>query len=266
MLRRRGLDSAPEPESPLDRALAGALHLPLPGLTTEAPPPPRPQLLCAVDGKYTLHANVTLAPADRHGLSRLLRYCLRPAFAMDRIELTDRGTVRYSFSKPRRDGKDHLELSPVDFLARLAALIPLPRAHLVGYAGVFAPAARWRRHVVPVRAAVPNVGHSAPKPLPPRSAQPRIPWAQLLQRTFGADLLRCGICNDKMVVVAVLQSREIVTKILDHLKLDSRRPRTLPPRPPPQRSFPSFGPRRPPPTGPPDGVDPPWQDDVHAPA
>ena len=261
LLAARGLDAPAEPSSPLERTLATALHLPLPGLGQEAPPPPPPSRLCAVEGRYTLHANVALAPADRHGLSRLLRYCLRPAFSADRLELTDRGTVRYFFRKPRRDGKDHVELKPVEFLARLSALIPLPRAHLVTYSGVFAPAARWRRHVVPAQPAI----QAAERP-PTRAQQPRVPWAELLKRTFATDVLRCAVCQAQVRVVAVLRSPSVVTKILEHLGLAATRPRTHPPRPPPQRSFAGFGRRRPRDTGPPDGagVDPPWQDEVHA--
>jgi hypothetical protein len=38
---------------------------------------------------------------------------------------------------------------PLDFIARLAALVPPPRAHLARYHGVFAPHSRWRKDVVP---------------------------------------------------------------------------------------------------------------------
>ncbi len=38
---------------------------------------------------------------------------------------------------------------PLDFIARLAALVPRPRAHLTRYHGVFAPHSRWRAEVTP---------------------------------------------------------------------------------------------------------------------
>jgi hypothetical protein len=40
-------------------------------------------------------------------------------------------------------------MEPVEFLARLAALIPPPRFPLVRFAGVLAPRSKWRARVVP---------------------------------------------------------------------------------------------------------------------
>ena len=55
----------------------------------------------------------------------------------------------YRFRRPFRDGTTHVVLSCQEFVARLAALIPRPRAHLVTYHGVFAPAASYRDRIVP---------------------------------------------------------------------------------------------------------------------
>ena len=51
----------------------------------------------------------------------------------------DRGQVVYRLKHPFRDGATHVVLDPIDFIARLAALVPRPRAHLTRYHGVFAP-------------------------------------------------------------------------------------------------------------------------------
>jgi len=48
-----------------------------------------------------------------------------------------------------RDGTTHVAFDPVDFVAKLAALVPPPRSHLVRYHGVLAPAARLRSRIVP---------------------------------------------------------------------------------------------------------------------
>ena len=42
-------------------------------------------------------------------------------------------------------------MSPLQFLARLAALIPPPRHPLIRFYGVFAPHSSWREKVVPIR-------------------------------------------------------------------------------------------------------------------
>lgn len=40
-------------------------------------------------------------------------------------------------------------MSPLEFLQRLAALVPRPRLNLIRYFGVLAPNAKWRGQVVP---------------------------------------------------------------------------------------------------------------------
>lgn len=48
------------------------------------------------------------------------------------------GQVRYQLKTPWRNGTTHVEWDPVDFIAKLAALVPPPRAHLTRFHGVFA--------------------------------------------------------------------------------------------------------------------------------
>jgi len=50
------------------------------------------------------------------------------------------------------DGREVLILEPRELLRRLATLVPPPRAHLVRYHGVFGPASKWRREIVPAPA------------------------------------------------------------------------------------------------------------------
>ena len=69
--------------------------------------------------------------------------------AVERLALTAQGQVRYRLKTPYRDGTTHIVLEPVDFMARLAALVPPPRVHLTRYHGVFAPHAALRAAVTP---------------------------------------------------------------------------------------------------------------------
>jgi hypothetical protein len=65
--------------------------------------------------------------------------------------------VRYTLKTPYRDGTTHVIFEPEDFVARLAALVPKPRAHLTRYHGVFAPASPERARIAPaVRATAAN--------------------------------------------------------------------------------------------------------------
>ncbi|XYI04260.1 transposase [Sorangium sp. So ce1128] len=111
----------------------------------------------------------------------------RPAFALDRIELLPDGCIAYLLKTPRR-GRTHRVMSPMEFMARLAALIPPPKVPLVRYHGVFAPRSSWRSLVTPkppARAAKsePCAGHAplpaapAPAPASPAPASPCAPPA-----------------------------------------------------------------------------------------
>ena len=55
----------------------------------------------------------------------------------------------YKFKQPFRDGTTHVVLDPLDFIARLAALVPRPRLNLTRFHGVFAPNSKQREHIVP---------------------------------------------------------------------------------------------------------------------
>ena len=58
------------------------------------------------------------------------------------------GNVRYRLKTPHRESTTHVIFEPEDFIARLAALVPRPRAHLTRYHGVFAPASRDRARIL----------------------------------------------------------------------------------------------------------------------
>jgi len=104
---------------------------------------------CAAVAGFSMHANVAIASRDRLRLERLFRYAARPPLSMDRLEALPDGRLRYWFKTPWRDGTTHVIFEPLQFLEKLAALVPKPRAHLVRFHGLLAPAAKWRPWIVP---------------------------------------------------------------------------------------------------------------------
>jgi hypothetical protein len=58
------------------------------------------------------------------------------------------GRIAYAIKTARR-GATHQILTPVELLARIAALIPPPRHPFLRYHGVLAPASKWRKDIVP---------------------------------------------------------------------------------------------------------------------
>jgi hypothetical protein len=62
--------------------------------------------------------------------------------------------VRPCFSPkpPYRDGTTHLVMPPLEFLQRLAALVPRPQLHLIRFPAVLVPNAALRSQIVPDQA------------------------------------------------------------------------------------------------------------------
>jgi hypothetical protein len=101
----------------------------------EAPSNP---LLARLAG-FSLHAATVCQAWQRSRLERLRRYITRPPIATKRLSVDGRGRVVYRDKQPFRDGSTHVLLEPLDFIARLAALVPRPKLNLARFHGVFAP-------------------------------------------------------------------------------------------------------------------------------
>ena len=111
------------------------------------------QTLCAdVDG-FSLHAAVRSGADDRQALEQLCRCITRPALANERVQTNAAGQVVLKLKTPWRDRTTHLNMSPLEFMQRLAALVPRPRPHLIRFHGVLAPSSttsvKLRELVVP---------------------------------------------------------------------------------------------------------------------
>lgn len=78
-------------------------------------------------GGFSVDAQVRIEAHEREGLERLLRYCARPAFALERLRAIDPEHLVYESVKPGPGGSVSLMLTPMQLLDRLAALIPPPR-------------------------------------------------------------------------------------------------------------------------------------------
>ena len=92
---------------------------------------------------------VSVDKSDGEGRERLARYCARPCLSLERLSIDSDGQVLYSLKRTAPGTPAVLTLSPTEFLAKLAVLIPPPRSHLVRYHGVFFPNCKQRRQIVP---------------------------------------------------------------------------------------------------------------------
>ncbi len=191
-------------------------------------------------GGFSLDASVRSQGHDRAGLERLLRYCARPPFALERLESLDEQRLLYRLPKPRPDGCTALTLAPLEFIQRLAALIPPPRSHRHRYHGVLAPNAPLRAAVT---ALAPAASDYAPAPSEKKTGEnameevwrspARYLWAMLLARLYESTPLVCPNCKADMRIIAFITEGESVHRILEYIGESADPPRISPARGPP---------------------------------
>jgi hypothetical protein len=191
---------------------------------------------------FSLHAGVAARADERLKLERLCRYISRPAISEKRLSLTPNGNVRYQLKTPYRDGTTHVIFEPLDFIARLAALVPKPRVNLTRFHGVFAPNSKYRARVTPAGRGKGGQGAATEDPDEPTTAERRaaMTWAQRLKRVFGIDIQTCPACGGAVRIIAYIEDLVVIEKILAHLDAkasEPEAPRRPPCRAPPQRGL-----------------------------
>jgi len=191
---------------------------------------------------FSLHAGVAARADQRQKLERLCRYISRPAISEKRLSLTPHGNVRYELKTPYRDGTTHVIFEPLDFIARLAALVPKPRVNLTRFHGVFAPNSKYRARVTPAKRG--RGGRHAttadPEDRTPAERRAAMTWAQRLKRVFGIDIETCPACGGAMRIIACIEDPDVIEKILTHLDAKAPEPKATrrpPCRAPPQRGL-----------------------------
>ncbi|MBX4288812.1 transposase, partial [Mycobacterium tuberculosis] len=100
----------------------------------------------------------------------------------------------------------------VDFIAKLAALVPPSRAHLTRFHGVFAPNANLRAQLTPSGRGKRPAGDAAPvdvsahdAPRSPEEKRRSMSWWQRVKRVFSIDVTACGHLGGTVRSVASIE-------------------------------------------------------------
>ncbi len=234
------------------------------------------EMLAWENSGFSVDASVRITLVDRdvpsyfRSLEHLLRYCARPPFALERLSVirgADGQIARIRYVLPRhkaanwvgpgrgrkstRPGANGVvELTPLEFLDRLADLVPPPRKHRHRYHGVFAPNHKLRKGVTAL--AIGNIGKRGEAATrghggdghatggcsdahqKPRSHDTsRIAWAKLLARVGEEFPLECPACGGDIRLIAFITEPGPIRKILTHLGEPLEPPPVSPARGPP---------------------------------
>ena len=184
--------------------------------------------LCASMNGFSLHAATKTNTHARDRLAGLIEYIARGPLSNERLEVTPDGNVKLRLKSKWSDGTTHLRFTPSEFLEKLAALIPPPRAHLVRWAGVFAPNSSYRKDIT----LKPHIKKgfqfiedgSDPKLVKNHS------WSKMLARVFKVDVTKCVNCGGEMAIVAAVTERRAITRYLEHVGIAAHAPPRGPPR------------------------------------
>ena len=214
---------------------------------------------------FSVDAGVCIEAHDRAALERLLRYCARPPFAMDRLRKEGAAMVyrcAKQRSEPTSDTRgtraDELHLMPLELIDRIATLVPPPRTHRHRYFGVLAPNSPLRCAVTAMALPAPaqqattqaeststGLGTPAPTllgnavtPTPaPEPVQPKRPphylWTVLIARIYEVFPLLCPICGGQMRIIAFITHSADIRRVLNHIGVESQPPHIAPARGPP---------------------------------
>jgi hypothetical protein len=174
---------------------------------------------------FSVDTSVCIAAQDRAGLDCLLRCCARPPFASERLRKAGSGLVyrcAKQHSEPGSDQPDkrgakrvvqadELHLTPLELIARLAALVPPLRTHRYRYYGVLAPNSPHRAATTALAAArlpstvqtgrvqiepsgAPGMGEAAPAPAVVLLGRASVPSAPTTPEPAPPSPVGCADC------------------------------------------------------------------------
>ena len=119
----------------------------------------------------------------------------------------------------------------LDFIAKLAALVPKPRVNLTRFHGVFAPNSKHRIQVTPAKRGKGKKTNATDEPSDQTATERHaaMTWAQRLKRVFNIDIETCPECGGAVKVIpkalaalagqalACIEDPVVIKKILTHL-------------------------------------------------
>jgi hypothetical protein len=105
---------------------------------------------------------------------------------------------------------------PLDFISKLAALVPSARVNLTRFFGVFAPNSQYRAEIIIQKKPKNTVESKTQTADEKRKA---MTWAMRLKRAFNIDIKTGQACGGAVKVLACIDDPVIISKILNHVQV-----------------------------------------------
>ncbi len=163
-----------------------------------------------------MHNAVRVHARDAAGRCRLAQYMLRAPFSLEKMCYEPVSGIVIYRSRMHKTLKRNFQIMPgAAWLAQLCAHIPDRFEHLVRYAGWYSNRSRGRRRRMGVQPA-----EGITREIDVReAARVRSTWARLIHKVYEVDPLECPKCKGPMRVIALIEDRAVIRKILTHLGL-----------------------------------------------
>jgi len=160
---------------------------------------------------FNVYCGPRIKPDDEQAMENLARYIIRACFSQERMTyLRDESKVIYT----SKDGNKEKVFDAIEWLAAMCSHVPNKGEQMVRYYGYYSNVSRGKRK----KAEMDDLVHSILQP----DGSPktfRKNWARLIQKIYEIDPLTCPKCSSEMRVIAVIDDKKIIKKILKHLDL-----------------------------------------------
>ena len=174
-----------------------------------------------------MHRSRRVLPDEREDLERLAQYIIRTPFAVEKMQVSPPnranpdGSVLYRSGLNPKIQRNFEVFTPCGFIAAITQHIPDKSFQLVRYYSWYSNKMRGQRDTQAAEEAtatgqavhIIDVSEHKPRRIP--SAK----WRELIKKVWEADPLLCSICSREMRIVALIDERKVVERILRHLSL-----------------------------------------------
>ena len=195
-------------------------------------PPERVQVLLSwKHSGFNVHAGQPVPPENQAELEKLAQYILRNPFSVAKMTMeSPTDSIIYRGELNPKNNRNFEVFTPADFLAAITQQIPDQGAQMVRYYGWYSNKMRGQRAQASGAPALPLRPPSTP---PPPAKLPAKKWRDLIRQVWHTDPRICPHCQHPLRVMAVIDPRAVIEKILRHLGLWSGTPPLAPARAPP---------------------------------